>query len=144
MTKQLVDSETGEIIAPTPVGEEITGRRLLDILNKYAALRDEKTKLEREMAIIKQPIHAALERGEEVYDGETRLRAFLQQKTEPELDGIAMSEQRPDVLTWLANKGALKLHLPTWKALDGKAREVMLARDFISPKTSESLQVKGD
>lgn len=144
MPKQLVDTETGEILEP-PEGEELSLRAITGMVNAaYQHKRDRDRAKNSYEALTRSatannpagPIRAWLEahRDEEIQDGETRIKAFLQDKGGSlVLDVISMSEKEPALLAWLANKGALKLDLNAWKALDGKAREALQVQDYISP-----------
>ena len=70
--------------------------------------------------------------GEELFEGETRTRAWLESRAGSlELDAIGLAEKRPELLLWLAAKGALKLDGKAWLALQGKAAEVLDINPFI-------------
>lgn len=93
-----------------------------------------------------KPIREYLEQhpGEELYDGEQRIRAFLQPRAgTPELDCMALAEKNPALATWAMTHGLLKLDKKAWDGLKGKAQEMaQLEHDFTSPGPgSEALQV---
>lgn len=124
---------------------ELTHGDLVKMLGAYAdAKRQGKDAADLQKTLAK-PLREYLEGhpGEELYDGERRIKAFLQsRKGTPELDCMALVEKDPYLATWAMTHGLLKLDKKTWDGLQGKAQEMAQLEKFVSPGAgSEALQV---
>ena len=82
--------------------------------------------------------------GEFLYDGESRVAAQLRDRRgPPQLDVLGLAERHPELITWLARMGALKLDRDMWAALQAKAIEVERIKPFIMPgKGTTALEIR--
>lgn len=120
-------------------------QHLLVLMNAYLEHRSKRDAAQRAMDIAAQPIREFLEEhGGQLYDGETRIKAALQDKKgTPECDLMTMAEREENLVLWLAQHGLLKVDWTAAKALDGKAAEMLRLKDFVSPGAgSQSLRIE--
>lgn len=126
--------------------QQFTYAELVPFVSQYIAARDQRDDGENLMAVIGKPLRQYLEqnRPEPIIDGELGYLAFLQPRSGSlQLDCMNLAKQRPDLLTWAAEHGLLRLDTKTWNALDQRAAEMFQIKDFVSPGPgSEALQVK--
>ena len=126
--------------------QQFTYADLVPFLGQYIAARDRREDADKLLKVIGGPLRDWLEknRPEHILDGEHDYEAFLQARAGSlELDCMGLASKRPDLLTWAAEHGLLKLNTKVWEALDTSAAEMFQLRDFTSPGAgSEALQVK--
>lgn len=125
--------------------EELGHADLVRMLGAYADAKRQAKDAKDLMTTLSKPLREYLERhpGEELYDGERRIKAFLQSRTgTPELDLMTLA-QNDDVLAfWALTHGLLKLDKKAWDGLAGKALEMAQLENYVSPGAgSEALQV---
>ena len=136
-----VNPRTGEVL-----DAELTEAEVVKLLATYAQARAQRDEAQRLMDSASGPIRAWLDThlGEDLVDGERGLRAFLQDRAgTQQLDCMTLAMDNPHLAIWAMEKGLLKLDAAALKALDGKARETLLLKDFVYPGPgSQSLQVK--
>ena len=114
---------------------EFTERELINMLDGLLAIRAKRDQYAKAFETGKKPIADYLAKhGGDLLDGENGIRAALQDKRgAPELDLMSMAEANEGLVLWAARQGVLKLDAKVFAALDGKARETLLLKDYISP-----------
>ena len=136
-----VNPRTGEVL-----DAELTEAEVIKLLIRYVEAREARDTGAAIMDSLARPIREWLNQhlGEHLVDGEHGLRAFLQDRDgTKQLDCMTLAGENPQLALWAMEKGLLKLDAAALKALDGKARETLLLKDFVYPGPgSQSLQVK--
>lgn len=125
--------------------DSFTEAQLIPLLQAYLTHRRTRDIADRAMKLAAGPIRDFLEKhGGQLFDGENRITAALQDKRgTPEADLMTMAEAEPNLVTWLAEHGLLKVDWTAAKALDGKAPELLRLKDFTSPGPgSQSLRIE--
>lgn len=124
---------------------ELSHADLVKMLGMYVDCKRERKDADDLLKTLAKPLREYLERhpGEQIYDGERRVRAFLQtKKGTPEMDLMTLTEKDPFLATWALNHGLLKLDKKAWDGLAGKAQEMAQLEKYVSPGAgSEALQV---
>lgn len=128
--------------AEASAADGFTEPQLFVLMRAYLDHRSVRDKAEKAMELAAKPIRDWLERhGGELYDGETRIKAALQQrKGSPELDAASLPDE---LLRWLADQHCLALNQKRYGSLEGAAAEHLRVRDYLSPGAgSQSLRVE--
>ena len=144
---QLVNHSTGEIME-VPEGREFSERELLAMLVGLYEIKRQERDAKRAYEKGAKPVRDWLDAhpGETLRDGETGIEGRLQPRQgSPDLDVMRLAEANPDLLRWAAVRGILRLDLAAFRALDGKAREMVEIGDFMAPGAgSEALVIQRD
>ena len=128
MSGERLVAATGELL-----GHEFTAAELEAMLPELLSLRRQRDDLAGTYEKASGPIRSWLEAHPEetLRDGESGVSARLRpSRGATEVDAIALAGKRADLLCWLASKGALRLDVKTWQALQGKAVEPVEIKPF--------------
>jgi hypothetical protein len=124
---------------------ELSHADLVKMLGMYVDCKKERKGADDLLKTLAKPLREYLERHptEQIYDGERRVKAFLQtKKGTPELDCMSLAEKDAALAIWALSHGLLKLDKKAWEGLAGKAQEMAQLENFVSPGAgSEALQV---
>lgn len=124
---------------------DLTRTHMLVLMGSYATARTEESTGKKTKDICGKALKEYLEghRGEDLYDGETGLHGFLQERNSARK--LDFGNLPIELLNWLANHDCLKFDDEHFKGVQKKqvAEEVAQVERYLMPGTaSESLQVR--
>jgi hypothetical protein len=115
---------------------DFTEGQLIALLKGLYEIKRQRNDLDDAYKKASEPVRAWLDAhpGEQLYDGESRIVARLQDRTgAPELDVISLYQKDPETILGLASFGCLKLDAKAWQAIQGKSISAENAKPYLMP-----------